>query len=393
MSKWTYQQSLQKQQNADLDRLQIFSKPNKPLYHYTSRDVFWKIMDSETFLARHIMFSNDYEENKIGNQKVKDILGNGDIETKETGALPFMICFCAEDDLLSQWRGYAKEGVAMEFDFSKGLYGLEEGFSTYNCYTIMNNEAEKEAYLSKDTDEFFMGAIVSPYSVIYTEENGEQSKKVDPVIDLHMKTIKSGPRDVWWQRAVEMIPYIKNKKFDEEKEYRLIFDMNLLVSESQQHLLQQKYTYLDVGGVRKPNIRVKFGNMLECKNENIILYYIDSDLNGSIDTLKQELKKEKIALKAVRKPRKYKMAKNEVLISAGVYQEKVCTKLRRILHQRPAAADKISIWCDGHLPIRRIVVAPSKDAELMKCSIEEYLKTKYWAKDIKVDLSKIPLRL
>ena len=82
MSKWTYQQSLQKQQNADLDRLQIFSKPNKPLYHYTSRDVFWKIMDSETFLARHIMFSNDYEENKIGNQKVKDILGNGDIETK-----------------------------------------------------------------------------------------------------------------------------------------------------------------------------------------------------------------------------------------------------------------------------------------------------------------------
>lgn len=393
MSKWTYPQSLQKQQNADLADLQIFSVPDKPLYHYTSREVFWKIMDSETFLARHIMFSNDYEENKIGNQKVVAALKDAGIEARETGALPFMICFCAKDDLLSQWRGYAKEGVAMEFDFSKGLYGLQEGFSTYNCYTIMNNESEKEDYLSKDTGRLFMGAIASPYSVIYTEADEEQSGKLDPVIDSHMKKIRGKPKEVWWQRAVEMIPYIKNDKFHEENEYRLIFDMNLLVSESQQHLLQQKYTYLDVDGVRKPNIRVKFGNMLEWEDKVITLYYVDSDLDDSIRTLKQELKKEKIILRAIRKPRKYKMAANEVLVSAGEHQETVCTKLRRVLHQRPAAADKISIWCDGHLPVRRIVVAPSRDAELMKYSIEEYIKTKYWAKDIVVEISKIPLRL
>lgn len=393
MSKWTYQQSLQKQQNADLDNLQIFSIPEKPLYHYTSREVFWKIMDSETFLARHIMFSNDYEENKIGNQKVADALKDAGIEVRETGALPFMICFCADDDLLSQWRGYAKEGVAMEFDFSKGLYGLEKGFSTYNCYTIMNNESENEAYLSKDVDKFFMGAIASPYSVIYTEANAEQSGNKDSVIDSRIQKIKGESRDMWWQRAVEMIPYIKNNKFREENEYRLIFDMNFLVSESQQHLLQQKYTYLEIDGVRKPNIRVKFGNMLEYENEDTTLYYVDSDLDDSIRTLKQELKKEKIKLKTIRKPRQYRMATDEVLVSAGVHQEEVCTKLRRILHQRPATADKISIWCDGHLPVRRIVVAPSKDAELMKCSIEEYIKTKYWAKDIKVEISRIPLRL
>ena len=55
--------------------------------------------------------------------------------------------------------------------------------------------------------------------------------------------------------------------------------------------------------------------------------------------------------------------------------------------------DMKKIWCDGHLPIRRIVVGPSQDAELMKNSIKEYLKTKYWTKDIEVEVSKIPLRM
>lgn len=393
MNKWTYPSSLQKQQNADLANLNIFSAPDKPLYHYTSREVFWKIMDSETFLARHILFSNDYEENKIGNRKIAKFFEKEGIKERELGALPFMICFCAEDDLLSQWRGYAEEGVAMEFDFSKGVYGLKNGFSTYHCYTIMNNESEEEAYLSKDSDGFFMGAIVSPYAVIYTEDDAEQTEDLDPIIETEMEKIKGQPPEVWWQRAVEMIPYIKNKKFDEEMEYRLIFDMNLLVSESQQHLLRQKYTYLDIDGVRKPNIRVKFGNMLELENKDVTLYYVNSDLNDCIKALKQDLGKEDVELKIIKKPRKYRMAMNEVLISSSVYQEKVCTQLRRILHQRPMEAEKINIWCDGHLPIRRIIVAPSKDAELMKCSIEEYVKTKYWAKDIKVEISKIPLRL
>ena len=82
MYKWTYQSSLQKQQNADLDNLQLFTLPAGPLYHYTSREVFWKIMDSEIFLARHIMFSNDYEENKIGNQKIENALNDLGIETQ-----------------------------------------------------------------------------------------------------------------------------------------------------------------------------------------------------------------------------------------------------------------------------------------------------------------------
>lgn len=408
MSKWTYKESLQKQQNEDIDRLGIFTKPQRPLYHYTSREVFWKIMDSETFLARHIMFSNDFEENKIGNEKIALAAKENGIQIGDIEDLPFMICFCEKEDLLSQWRGYAKEGIAMEFDFSKGLYGFNDnGFSTYSCYTIMNNETVNEEYLSKipwldkganGDQNFFVGAIASPYSVIYTESFKQQEEKSDHIIDQKIQKIRSlynrqdDPEDAPWKLATAMIPFVKNKKFNEESEYRLIFDMDILISESKQHILQQKYTYLDVDGVRKPNIRVKFGNMLEHQNEITKLYYVNSDLDDNIKELTKELRKERINLEIVKKPRKYKMNQDEIFLSDSIHQEEIYTKLRTSLHRRGNSSKKISIWCDGHPPIRKIIVGPSKDAELMKCSIEEYLKTKYWTKDIKVEISKIPLR-
>lgn len=406
MKKWTYEASLQKQQNAQLEELKIFTVPQKALFHYTSREVFWKIMDSETFLARHIMFSNDYEEFKIGNKKVMNAMQDLEQSEEIVETLSFMVCFCEEDDLLSQWRGYAKEGVALEFDFSKGLYGQEEGFSTYGCYTIMNSEEEekkeKEAYLStithlekgdKKDEKFMVGAIVSPYSVFYTESENSNGEEKKTLVEQWINKI---PIDDYENRrplAVKMIPYIKNGKFDEEKEYRLIFDMDLLVSETQRTILQQKYVYLDVDGVRKPNIRVRFGDVSECETKITKIYYANSNLKEIMKTLKQELAEESIKCEIINKPRKYKMEKNEVLISNSAYQEEICAKLRMLMTlMLPISEPKINVWCDGHLPIRRVVVGPSKDAELMKCSIEEYLKTKYWTKDIIVEISKIPLR-
>lgn len=402
MVKWTYPLSAQKQQNEELDKLKIFKKPKGYLYHYTSREVFWKIMDSETLLARHTMFSNDYEENKIGTKKIQAAMEKCEMNAGKIETQPFMICFCAEDDLLSQWRGYAKEGVSLEFDFSKGLYSLNGGFSTYGCYTIMNNDTVEEEYLSrtisrekgkKKENDLFMGAVKSPYSVIYTESKMEEGEDDDLIIEQQIQKIEAAPDETRRSHIVEMIPYIKNKKFAEEKEYRLIFDMNVLVSESNRSLLQEKYTYLDEDGVRKPNIRVKFGDMSERENEITRLYYVNSDLDDAMNSLTQELEKDGIKIEIVKHSKKFKMPENEVLVSNSKYQEEICTKLRMKLHQRPTGTPEINVWCDGHLPIRKVTVAPSKDAELMKCSIQEYLKTKYWARDIKVEISKIPLRI
>lgn len=393
MCKWTYSESAQQLANEEIEQLQILKTPEKTLYHYTSREVFWLIMESETFLARHIMFSNDYEENKIGKQKVSRAMENAHMPLSEPDALPFMVCFCEEEDLLSQWRGYAKEGVAMEFDFSKGLYGINNGFSSYYCYTIMNADVEekeaKEKYISKNlvgNEEIFMGAIVSPYSVIYTGSGDA----VDVNIQECIGKIKNSEVENKQQHASGIIPYIKNEKFGEEREYRLIFDMKQFTSGLNQHLLQKKYVYLDADGIKKPNIRVKFGNQEKAEADEVInVYYVNDSWTETLTNLKDELSAEGISVELIRDTTLYPMEPYEVVLSSGKNQEVVCIRLRMLL-TRPN--QRVKVWCDGHLPVRRIIVGPSKDAELMKSSIEEYLKTKYWMKDIEVKVSDIPLR-
>ena len=185
-----------------------------------------------------------------------------------------------------------------------------------------------------------------------------------------------------------MIPYIKNNKFDQEAEYRLIFDMNQLAAGEYRRLLAEKYVNIDVDGVRKPNIRIKFGNQYKADNEeSLSVYYSDNTLSDMMRDFERKCKSDRIAVRTVRKVRKYKMDSREILISEGRNQEKICYLLRRMLPD-----EKYKVWCDGHLPIRRIIVGPSKDAEFMKNSIREYIKTKYWAESIDVELSKIPLR-
>lgn len=383
--KWTLSASDQKQINAEMEQLNIFNAPRESLYHYTSREVFWKILEGESFLARHILFSNDSEENRIGIGKMKREMEKAKCSLADSDALPFMICFCKKKDLLSQWRGYAKEGIAFEFDFSKGLYGSKEGFSSSYCYTIMNADNENE-YLSKgdDGEQFMMGAIVSPYEVVYTGSEDEPDKTITNIVSEIIKA----PKERWQQYAVSMIPYIKNENFSEEEECRLIFDMRQLIA-GEDRLLAQKYVYLDVDGVKKPNIRVKFGNQYKAQNEEIIkLYYSDDELTDMLESFKTKLKKEKIEIQLVIDTKTYAMDKDEILLSEGKNQEKVCIKLRRLLYLK-----QIKIWCDGHMPIRKIYIGPSKDAELMQASIKEYIKTKYWMKDIEVVISSIPLRI
>ena len=299
----------------------------------------------------------------------------------ESDALPFMICFCKKRDLLSPWRGYANEGVAFEFDFSKGLYGAREGFSSYYCYTVMNADEEKQ-YLSKcwGADQLMMGAIASPYEVIYTNKADKPDKKI-------VEKINSIPEESRQQYAVSMIPYIKNECFAEEGEYRLIFDMRKLIAGKEQ-LLSEKYIYLDTDRIKKPNIRIKFGNQDKAgSKDKVELYYSDAGLTDRLEQFVQQMEKEGKDISLMRDTEKFPIAEDEILISEGKNQEEICIRLRNILHQKG-----LKIWCDGHMPIRRIFIGPSKDAEFMKLSIEEYKKTKYWLKDVEVEISQIPLR-
>lgn len=401
MCVWTIDKDIQIADNQDIKKLGIFKLPDKPLYHYTSREVFWKIVDSETLLARHIMFSNDTEENAIGTDKIKQIMKEKKIDVGDIESLPFMICFCEKEDLLSQWRGYANEGVALEFDFTKGLYGYNSTFSPYHCFTIMNNDEYNDSennytnpfYTLKNGDKekktYYLGAIAAPFHVIYTDKSVVNDKIIDKHVDKIIKWCERYDPDLKSQRIADLIPYIKNNKFEEESEYRLIFDMKKLLQEDKWQILEQKYVNLEVSGIRKPNIRVKFGNQMDSEKKESCIYYSDDALQDILKTTQEKLKKDGFTMKI---KKKVAVHKDEIIVSNGKYQAEICYILRQNMRLYSSANRQIKIWCDGHLPIRKIIVGPSKDAEYMVNSIREYIKTKYWMRDIKVETSQIPLR-
>ena len=47
------------------------------LFHYTTRDNLWNIIESNSFYARHIRFSNDSAEYYIGKKEVETIGNEG----------------------------------------------------------------------------------------------------------------------------------------------------------------------------------------------------------------------------------------------------------------------------------------------------------------------------
>ncbi|MDE6024088.1 MAG: DUF2971 domain-containing protein [Lachnospiraceae bacterium] len=405
---------IEEQKIANTLERKLFQTPDIPLFHYTSREVFWKIIEEESFLARHILFSNDSEEYELGRSKVKTLKvdGTADQDGGEEGTTNerYMICFCEKGDLLSQWRGYAKNGIAMEFDFSLGIGGNEENsFSPYHCFTLTNGgdvpvrskigayadsedkrqENFERRYVSVDErtgKKYLTLCITAPYKVFYAtrEKNTQELRRA-------LKSIKE--REAAGISAAKLIPYIKNKKFDEEKEYRLIFDLEDLYNAEQEHMRGGKNIYLDMDGVKKPNIRIEFGDVRDSlEKDTIEIYYADLAYQDALEDFVKALEKEKIKVAQKLMPDGTKLRKNELLLGNGKNQERVMWRLSQMLNVNRGIFKNVKVWCDGHLPLRQIIVAPGKDAELMRKSILQYKNNKYWMKYIDVKVSEIPYR-
>lgn len=130
-------------------------KTGKLLYHYTSLEILWKCIENDTMYARNVRFSNDAEEYDFGKKIIHKFCAKKNMHILETGQC-FMICFCLEDDLLSQWRGYASEGISIGFDFSYGIFGKrdKEYNTTYHYLNVLNNynyrQEEKRILIKKN---------------------------------------------------------------------------------------------------------------------------------------------------------------------------------------------------------------------------------------------------
>jgi len=167
------------------------------LYHYCSTDTFFKILNSKTIWMSDIFSMNDYLEfiwffeiiKKHKESKFYDMVFRIIQEKLNNENFVFISCFSEESDLLSQWRGYSDDGKGFSIGFNKSI--LEQLGSL-----------EKIQYCS----------LSSVPQTITDEIN----------IDLSGEIGLARLSFEYNQLIEKYAPIVKNHKFSEESEWRMI---------------------------------------------------------------------------------------------------------------------------------------------------------------------------
>lgn len=120
----------------------------------------------------------------------------------------YIVCFCSNGDLLSQWKYYGKDsGVALEYDlksmYYSGIDAIDKGFRSQRNY------------------------LVGPYRVIYCDDKKTQiiERIVNNAIEDYTKNLEDKDRAILdrWEQLFAVAPLFKHEKFQEEEECRLLF--------------------------------------------------------------------------------------------------------------------------------------------------------------------------
>jgi hypothetical protein len=194
-------------------------RPDRVLYHYTSADGLYGIVNNKTLWATQIQYLNDAKEFlhavdladfEVNRLKIK---ANGDEIVlfeemhkrlrSSNGARSFIFSLSEEPDLLSQWRAYcSKGGFSIGFDPS-ALYQLaaSNGFRLLPC---IYEEAQQKALIKQVIDETL--------SLFHARKGSEN-------LELLSSDLMHIP---FYGRFLLMATSIKHPSFSEEKEWRLI---------------------------------------------------------------------------------------------------------------------------------------------------------------------------
>lgn len=255
-------------------------------YHYTSLDSALKILDkiSElenkkdrdfyyiTLFATHLFYLNDGEELQRGLDKVistiqkklkemslnndvkkcfefyekilnnknsilakyAEIMCNDDSQYKNrTIYYPnmFELSFCAEGNLLSQWKYYGKDsGIAIEFDLNNCLYRGN----------IVNGDAGK------------IWGEDRPVKIKYNDD--EQIKIISGIFEQNIRNDYDAQGAI--MNAIIEASYMKNYGFIEEKEYRLLFPLVYNAKKHNETDALKLIKYRVSEGIIKPYIKI-----------------------------------------------------------------------------------------------------------------------------------------
>lgn len=390
---------------------------SKLWYQYRGFKGFWSILENDSFRATDARFSNDSEEQRFGTKIMRRLLsgdGSGvDSEFNED----YIVCFCAEDDKLSQWRGYAPDGGAsigfdfnaaapfyipladkqLDYDMRKDDYQSRFVYAGRVCYLPPNSgELNSDAYYQKCAD-----IISYPFNL---------DKRDHGVNEQILK---------------RCAPFIKHAGFREENELRLVFR-----NEDGKLSPCVHYREIDKNGARCPYIIVRPGNPAFVEQSCVARLCLrpgsdkSDELLSLLPSVPGLLKVENCCQMedggdldddfcfgctrrrqmndySVDKPCRYKIPHNgafewgvqndehSVIISQGKKQEEVFKEIYPLVKK---VDPSISVWCEGHLPIRSITVGPCIRQKEVTESIVHYCRHVYWLRDVVVKASHIPFR-
>jgi len=305
------------------------------LYHYTSLSTLFKILENDSLQLSNLKFTNDSSEGKILGEKWLDDNGYKGND--------FIFCITKMKDLLSQWRGYCPDGgVSIGFDIAD-----------VRRYSVLHADYEK----SRKVKDMYGIALPVLYTSYEDEDVGDRNiyigrirgkLKMNPQYSLHIK---------------EFVPYIKSKAFEEEQEHRLLFSNN-------DGELSRCIRFRPApNGVQLPYIVVKCG----CINEHRKRYLKMSGRNLIYDKNRKTLQ--------------------VVIVPDCSNQEQLYDCVREhIKNDEKLREDEgeVRVFCEGHLPIRSIMIGPMPDQNRIKEQVEYYCQSKYWLKDVEVTTSTIP---
>ena len=224
---------------------------DKLVYHYCDNCKMANILSGKTLRMSDITKSNDYEEVKMFfpgildaiedeyrkdefplqymDRTNRDALGKlleweYDIlryEFDRGGVTNFVVCFCEEGDVLSQWRGYADNGKGCSLGFS--VKELEDYCNTYKGilrFEQVDYKTVKEINVT----------IVEEAMKVLNELRGLRNWIVENLPSLNEEKIDKMFQYYFHQMISSVLMSslkYKNETFKEEQEWRLFFSQQI----------------------------------------------------------------------------------------------------------------------------------------------------------------------
>lgn len=391
-------------------------------YQYRGFESFWNIIESDSFWATDARYSNDTQEQRFA----ADIFAYK-AKTPVTLSEDYIVCFCAKDDKLSQWRGYAAQGgVSIGFDFD-GAVPFHVPLARKTLDPVMNKEDYRKVFVQYGR-------------VLYVDPRQGEENDADyyaacyDAISNHAvpKDWVGCAPDTFWEELKKSAPFIKHSGFQEEEEWRLVFR-----NEDQSLSPCVRYHDPDRFGIRRPYIVVRPGDPMANTKSCVVRLCVDDRIMPKLLTrLRKELgtimvdscqmnaeqrdKEDHFCFGCTRRrwmgkhntiPCRYQMdpkaefrlgvhkKENSIIISQGQNQEAVFEKVHTCVEkylkdEEPdeVMAKKIPVWCEGHLPIRSLTVGPCIHQREMMDAIQHYCNHVYWLRDVAIAASRIPFR-